>query len=385
VEVYLSSIYLDYQAATPIDRKVVDEMMPYLTEHYGNPHSSEHAMGWQANQAVEDARQKIANLINADSDEVFFTSGATESNNLAIQGSIKGPYFDSLYVTKIEHKSSLECARQLHREGYRVSFLAVNNKGQVTREELYENLQHKHPLVSVIGVNNEIGTIQNIKAISDVVHDRGGCLHIDAAQMPAAMDIDVQTMGIDLLSLSSHKIYGPKGIGALYISREIQDKITPIMLGGGQENGLRSGTLPTPLIVGFGGAVSIILHEAESKRARLRRLARLLFSMLSERIPNIQLNGPSFEDRHPGNLNIRIPDVNARTLLEMLQPTIAASTGSACSSGLIEPSYVLQAIGLSRQEAQESLRLSVGAPTTEDEVCLAAELISKKVEEIRSI
>ncbi len=360
-------------------------MLPYFTEHYGNPHSNEHVMGWHAAQSVEDARQQIAELINADSDEIIFTSGATESNNIAILGTLKKSVYNHLIVSEIEHKSSLECARFLANEGAAVSFLSVNQDGKISIDELIKSLQNTRPLVSLIGVNNEIGTIQNLKEIAQAVHENGGLLHVDAAQMPLAQDIDVVDTGIDLLSLSSHKIYGPKGIGALYIRRDIQIYLSPIFHGGGQESGLRPGTLPTPLIVGFGKAASIIREEGASDRERMRHLINLLYTELHKRVPDIRLNGPSFDNRHPANLNIRIPCINTKTLLEMLQPDVAASTGSACSTGIPEPSYVLRAIGLSYQEAEESIRLSTGRFTTEEDITLAIEHISKQIKILKDL
>ena len=378
-------IYLDYQATTPIDQKVVDVMLPYFTEHYGNPHSNEHVMGWHAAQSVEDARQQIAELINTDSDEIIFTSGATESNNIAILGTLKKSVYNHLIVSEIEHKSSLECARFLANEGAAVSFLSVNRDGKISIDELVKSFRNTRPLVSLIGVNNEIGTIQNLKEIAQAVHENGGLLHVDAAQMPLAQDIDVIDTGIDLLSLSSHKIYGPKGIGALYIRRDIQSCISPIFHGGGQENGLRPGTLPTALIVGFGKAASIIQEDGARDRKHMKHLTSLLYTELRKRVPDIHLNGPGFDDRHPGNLNIYIPGINTKTLLEMLQPDVAASTGSACSSGTTEPSYVLRSVGLSCQEAEESIRLSIGRFTTEEDITLATEHISKRIQTLKDL
>lgn len=378
-------IYLDYQATTPIDPKVVDVMLPYFTEHYGNPHSNEHAMGWHAAQSVEDARQQIAELINADADEIIFTSGATESNNIAILGILKKSVYNHLIVSEIEHKSSLECARFLANEEGEVTFLSVNQDGKISIAELIKSLQNKQSLVSLIGVNNEIGTIQALKEIAQIVHDNGGLLHVDAAQMPLAQDIDVIDTGIDLLSLSSHKIYGPKGVGALYIRRDIQSYVSPIFHGGGQESGLRPGTLPTPLIVGFGKAASIIREEGASNRERMRHLTSILYTELCKRVPVIHLNGPSLNNRHPGNLNIHIPGINTKTLLEMIQPDVAASTGSACSSGTTEPSYVLRSIGLSHQKAEESIRLSIGRFTTEEDITLATEHISKRIQTLKDL
>lgn len=372
-------IYLDNQATTPIDPQVVEAMLPFLTENYGNPHSNEHIAGWKSAQAVEDSREQVAELINADPDEIIFTSGATESNNLAIFGILRSSYFNHLTVTEIEHKSSLECARYLAREGKNVSILPVDSCGVLSLNVLADSIQNQPPLVSIIGVNNEIGTIQNLNEIAKTTHECAGILHVDAAQMPIAKNIDVVDADIDLLSLSAHKIYGPKGIGALYIRRELQQIISPLFFGGGQENGIRPGTLPTPQIVGFGKAASLMLEKGCSDKKHLKDLTKLLFSGLSVEVPGIELNGPDFSNRHPGNLNVRIHGINTKTLLEMLQPDVAASTGSACSSGITEPSYVLQSIGLSYQEAEESLRFSIGRFTTEEDVLMAVEHLSRQI------
>lgn len=378
-------VYLDYQSTTPTDPKVVDAMLPFLTEHFGNPHSNEHAVGWHAAQSVENARHQVAELIKADENEIIFTSGATESNNLAILGTLKKSRCDHLVVSEIEHKSSLECAKFLANEGVSVSFLPVDQYGKISMSALMASLQGKRALVSIIGVNNEIGTIQDLRKIAQATHDHGGLLHVDAAQMPAAQDIDVEDTAIDLLSLSSHKIYGPKGLGALYIRRDAQDFVAPIFHGGGQENGFRPGTLPTALIVGFGKAASIMQERSVHDRQHMKHLSNLLFSHLSSAISDVQMNGPSFNDRHPGNLNIRFPSINSKTLLEMLQPDIAASTGSACSSGTPEPSYVLRSIGLTYQEAEESLRLSIGRFTTEEEITSATHHISKRIQALNDL
>ncbi len=372
-------VYLDYQATTPIDPRVVEAMLPFFTEDYGNPHSNEHIAGWKAAQAVETAREQVAELINADPDEVIFTSGATESNNLAILGMLRNTRHNHLTVSEIEHKSSLECAKRLSCEGKSVSILPVDSYGMVSLEALANSIRNKCSFVSIIGVNNEIGTIQDLKKIAAITHEYGGILHVDAAQMAIAQDIDVISTDIDLLSLSAHKIYGPKGIGALYIRRELQPMLSPLFFGGGQENGIRPGTLPTPQIIGFGKAASLMLENGNTERKHMRNLAEQLFIGISTEIPGIKLNGPDFSNRHPGNLNVRFPNVNAKTLLEMLQPDVAASTGSACSSGVTEPSYVLRSIGMSHQEAEESLRLSLGRFTTKEDILTATVHISQKV------
>jgi len=377
-------MYFDYQSTTPVDTLVATAMEPFWATDFGNPHSSEHIFGWNSAKAVDVARRQLASLVAADEDEIVFTSGATEANNLALWGLLSGGEITRLITTKIEHKSILETANYWQRRGVNVDFLQVNNEGMINVEHLQEKVRAGKALVSIIGVNNEIGTIQDIKTISKVVHKSDGILHVDASQMPSCVDIDVFELGIDLLSLSSHKIYGPKGIGALYLSRDLQAEFKPMMLGGGQEQGLRAGTLPTPLIVGFGVAACLMLSNGRSDRDRIKEMVLNLYTGLKRKISNLELNGPNWERRHPGNLNIFIPNTPSKTLLEMLQPNLAASTGSACTSGVNEPSYVLREIGLTEEQATQSLRLSIGRFTTEKEVAEAIRLIATKVEIITS-
>lgn len=372
-------MYLDYQSTTPVDPKVVAAMEPFWSVDFGNPHSSEHIFGWKSAKAVDIARTQVAGLVGADDDEIIFTSGATEANNLALWGLLSGGDVTRLITTKIEHKSILESASYWLGQGVDVEYLEVNYEGRIDIEQLRKKLQNGKALVSIIGANNEIGTVQDIKEISNVVHALDGILHVDASQMLACTDVDVYDMGIDLLSLSGHKIYGPKGVGALYLKRELQGKFRPMMFGGGQELGLRAGTLPTPLIVGFGSAASLMLLKGNTDREHIRNMTLNLYAGLKKRVSDLRLNGAQWEYRHPGNLNVYIKGVSSKTLLEMLQPNLAASTGSACISGVNEPSYVLRAIGLDEEQASESLRLSVGRFTTEQEIIDATELIANKV------
>ncbi|TYO98078.1 cysteine desulfurase IscS [Geothermobacter ehrlichii] len=381
-----NSIYLDYQATTPTDPKVLAELTPYYAASFGNPHSAEHWFGWQAAKAVETARQRIAQLINADSDEIVFTSGATESNNLALLGLVEhytGPR-KKIFISSIEHKSILSICHKLEKKfSLEVVKIPVDNNGFIDIEWLSNNANEDTFIISIIAVNNEIGTVQNLDVIGKIARKSGAIFHSDASQAPQAMEIDVLRSGIDILSLSSHKIYGPKGIGAIYISRELQKHIEPIIYGGGQENGLRGGTLPAPLCVGMGMAAKLIKEHFTCENQSIASLRNLFFEMLQARINDINLNGPSWPRRHPGNINLCFPGINAQDLIAVLQPRIAASSGSACSSGIVEPSHVLRAIGCSHEEAQSSIRFSLGRMSTRQEVEEAVEIIVDGVTKLR--
>lgn len=373
-------IYLDYQASTPVDPLVLEDMMPFFRDSFGNPHASEHIFGWESMKAIDNARRMVANAINADHEEVIFTSGATESNNLAILGVVKANMTQrkKILVSSIEHKCVLNAASSLIKDGYEIVQLPVNSEGILELNTLKNYLDENVLLVSVMAVNNEIGTIEPIHALSELIHAGGALFHTDAAQALPATQIDVAADNIDFLSLSSHKIYGPKGIGALFISRTVREHIQPIMYGGGQEDGLRSGTLPTPLCVGFGKAAELMKINYAQEAFHLRGLRDKLFESIKEAIPDVQINGPPLNKRHPGNLNLRFPSQDAKSLLQMLQPNIAASTGSACTSGIEEPSYVLREIGLTKEEAQSSIRFSVGRFTTERDIDQAVEVLRNK-------
>jgi cysteine desulfurase len=379
------TIYLDHQASTPIDPRVADEMCTFYSESFGNPHSSEHIFGWQALKAVEAARLKIANLIGADSDEIFYTSGATESNNLAMLGSIArgSKSRKNIYVSAIEHKCVLTIAQILEeRFGFNVFKIPVDSQGLINIDWLEEELDEEAFLVSVMAVNNEIGTIQPLNRVGELTRRAGALFHCDAAQAPCAMDIDIYTMGIDMLSLSAHKFYGPKGIGAIYLRRDIQNKIEPIIHGGGQESGLRGGTLPVPLCVGMGAAAELLQSsDALEERTRLSGLRDEFVRRLLEQPSQIKINGPDNRNKHPGNANLRFRGFNAQNILAALQPKLAASTGSACTSGITEVSYVLKEIGLSTDEAESSIRFSFGRFTSfgdaEKSVLLIKEVLSR--------
>ena len=376
------TIYLDHQATTPVDARVVATMAPHFVESFGNPHSSDHSLGWESASAVEKAAVCVARLIGSDADEIIFTSGATESNNLALLGlgrrAARGKRHRIL-VSAVEHKCVLAAARVLQEQlGFALDLIPVDAEGFVEVAALEEALGDDVLAVSIMAVNNEIGTIQDIGRISELVRSHGAVFHCDAAQAPLAMNMESMASQTDMLSLSAHKMYGPKGIGAIYIARELQDQIEPLIYGGGQQNGLRSGTVPVPLCVGMGAAADIFTAtEAEEKRAQLCRRRDTFVKMLSRLPWPIAVNGPQGQARHPGNANIRFAGFSAEDILSALQPHLAASTGSACTSGIPEPSHVLRAIGLSGEEAESSIRFSLGFDTTDADLEEAVRLITE--------
>ena len=375
------TIYLDHQASTPILPTVRAAMQPFWTDCHGNPHSSEHSTGWSANKATESSRNKVANFIGADPDEIIFTSGATEANNLAIKG-LSTPeqrqgQRTTILVSATEHKCVLESAAYVAQtKGCSVREIPVNGKGHVDLDKLRDMLREDVLLVSVALVNNEIGTIQDLASISALCRDSGAILHSDFAQAPSAVNLLEYADLADMVSLSGHKFGGPMGVGALYVSRELKDRIEPLFHGGGQEGGLRSGTLPLPLCVGLGSAAEFHASEAGTAlRARVAGLRDLFVHKLQSNRDRIGLNGDKLCSRHSGNANLRFEGRDAGEMLQRLQPIVSASTGSACSSGISEPSYVLRAIGLTSDEAQASIRFSFGHTNTSDEALEAAEAI----------
>ena len=372
-------IYADYQATTPVDPRVLTAMGPYWNKSFGNPHSTDHIVGWRAEEATRKAASAVAGLIGVDADEMIFTSGATEANNLALLGLARHSSNKRrrILVSAIEHKCVLAAAASLsEREGFLIEIIPVDSNGFVELATLKEMVDEDVLLVSVIAVNNEIGVAQTIPAIASILVDKGIPLHCDAAQAPCAIDLSRLGEHADLVSLSGHKMYGPQGIGALYIRRALQGRIEPLIYGGGQQDGLRSGTLPLPLCVGMGTAASLcVSDEAVEGRQRLARQRNEFVRLLHEGCSAISLNGPPSEHRHPGNANIRFPGYNAQDILGVLQPRLAASTGSACTSGTPEPSHVLRAIGLSIADSEESIRFSFGRFTTDLEIERAAELV----------
>jgi len=374
------TIYLDHQASTPVDARVFAEMSPYFAESFGNPHSADHVLGWESSQAVEAAAATIGDLIGADADEVIFTSGATEANNLAFLGlgrRATGGKRRRILVAATEHKCVLAASRILQQQlEYDVQYLPVDEQGFIDLSILEHHLSEEVLLVSIAPANNEIGTIQNIDAISEMVRASGAFLHCDGAQAPCAIDMKGMAEFADLLSLSAHKIYGPKGIGALYVRRDLQAQIEPLIYGGGQQGNIRSGTVPVPLCVGMAAAARLLCSSnAESERKRLRERTTKFISQVQGLSWLVFLNGPESARRHPGNANLRFEGFEAQDILRTLQPHLAASTGSACTSGIPEPSHVLRAIGLSADQADSSIRFSLGKETTDDDVRNAVGLI----------
>lgn len=377
----VKEIYLDYQASTPLDKRVLSAMLPFMTSEFGNPHSSEHAIGWQANDAVENAREQVADYIGALSEEIIFTSGATESNNTVIIGlgyaaMTKNISRKTILISAIEHKCVLGAARFLSRFGFNIQHIPVKSDGVIDLEQFRSMLTDDVLLVSVMTTNNEVGTVQPIAEIGQLCHANGMLFHTDAAQ-GCYENLDVFDNNVDFMSLSAHKIYGPKGIGALYISNNAYLKPEPILYGGGQQLGFRSGTVPAFLTVGFGEAARIMADEKEAERNELLRLRGMLLSEIQKRIPGVVVNG-SLDNRHPGNLNVLIPSIESKQLIYSIQPHVAFSTGSACTSGVIEPSHVLIAMGLSTADAEHSFRITVGRFTDENDIVMAAESIAAK-------
>ena len=377
-------VYLDYAATTPVDKRVAEKMIPYLTETFGNPASNSHAFGWTAEEAVEKARADIAALINADPKEIVFTSGATESDNLAIKGAAnfyktKGKH---LITVKTEHKAVLDTMRELERQGFEVTYLGVQENGLIDLEELKAAIRDDTILISVMWVNNEIGVVQDVPAIGEICRERKIIFHVDAAQACGKVPVDVEAAKIDLLSMSGHKVYGPKGIGALYVRRKPRVRLEAQMHGGGHERGFRSGTLPTHQIVGMGEAFRIAKEELEQDMAHYLKL-RDIFLKGIEGIEEVYING-DLEHRAPNNLNVSFNFVEGESLI-MAVKELAVSSGSACTSASLEPSYVLRALGRNDELAHSSLRITFGRMTTEEEVQFAAELIKSKIGKLREL
>ncbi len=378
-------IYLDYQATTPLDPRVLEAMMPYLTDKFGNPHSRSHQFGWDAEEAVEKARAQVASLIGADPKEIVFTSGATESNNLALKG-VGAFYKDrkSHIVTLVtEHKCVLDTCRHLEQEGFNVTYLAVQPNGLVDLDALREAVTGETLLVSVMGVNNEIGVIQPLADIGAICRERGAFFHTDAAQAAGKIPLDVNEMNIDLMSISGHKLYGPKGIGVLYVRRKPRVRLRALINGGGQERGMRSGTLAPMLCVGIGEACAIAQKDLGADNERIRRLSDRLHDGLTAALPDIFLNGDR-NQRYPGNLNFGFAYVEGESLMMGIKD-LAVSSGSACTSASLEPSYVLRALGVGEDLAHTSLRLGIGRFTTEAEIDYAIEALTNHVNKLREM
>jgi cysteine desulfurase len=377
-------IYLDYSATTPVDPRVVDAMIPWLRDHFGNPASRSHAYGWEAEKAVETARENVAALVNCDPRELIWTSGATESINLALKGAAhfykdKGRH---LVTVKTEHKATLDTMRELEREGFEVTYMDVEPSGLLDLARLEATLRPDTILVSVMYVNNEIGVIQDIPAIGEMCRARGIIFHVDAAQATGKLIIDLGRLKVDLMSFSAHKTYGPKGVGALYVRRKPRVRLEAQMHGGGHERGLRSGTLPTHQIVGMGEAFRIAREEMATENERIRMLRDRLWAGLSQ-IEQVFLNG-DFDNRVPHNLNVSFNFVEGESLIMAIKD-VAVSSGSACTSASLEPSYVLRALGRSDELAHSSIRFSVGRFTTQEEVDYTVNLVTRQVARLREM
>ena len=377
-------IYLDYSATTPVDPRVAQKMIPYLTEFFGNPASRSHAFGWKAEEAIEEARAHVAALIGADPKEIVWTSGATEGNNLAIKGAAhfyktKGKH---LVTQKTEHKATLDTMRELERQGFECTYLDVEENGIVDLKKLEAALRADTILVSIMMVNNEIGVIQPVAEIGELCRARGIIFHCDAVQAAGKLPIDLATLKVDLLTITAHKMYGPKGIGALYVRRKPRVRIEPQIHGGGHERGFRSGTLATHQIVGFGEAARLAKLEMATDNERIRALRDRLWQGLSS-MEEVVLNG-DLERRIPGNLNVSFNYVEGESLIMAIKD-IAVSSGSACTSASLEPSYVLRALGRSDELAHSSIRFTLGRFSTEEEVDYAVNLVKAKVAKLREL
>ena len=377
-------IYLDYSATTPVDPRVAAKMIPWLTEHFGNPASRSHAYGWEAEKAVEDAREQVAALVNADAKEIIWTSGATESNNLAIKGAAhfykgKGKH---LITVKTEHKAVLDTVRELEREGFEATYLDVQENGLIDLEVLKAAIRPDTIVVSVMFVNNEVGVVQPIAEIGEICREKGIVFHVDAAQATGKVDIDLDRLKVDLMSFCAHKTYGPKGIGALYVRRKPRVRLEAQMHGGGHERGLRSGTLATHQIVGMGESFRIAREEMAEENARVGKLRDRLLAGLTD-LEATFVNG-DLAQRVPHNLNISFAYVEGESLI-MAVKDIAVSSGSACTSASLEPSYVLRALGRNDELAHSSIRFTIGRFTTEEEIDYTIKLLHDKIGKLREL
>jgi cysteine desulfurase len=378
-------IYLDYSATTPVDPRVAEKMIPYITEHFGNPASRSHPFGWTAEQAVEEARDEVAKLVNADPREIVWTSGATESNNLAIKGAANfysGTKGKHIITVQTEHKAVIDAVRELERQGFTATYLAPEPNGLIDLEKFKAAIQPDTVLASVMFVNNEIGVIQDITSIGNICRENNIIFHVDAAQATGKVDIDLEKLPVDLMSFCAHKTYGPKGIGALYVRRKPRIRIEAQMHGGGHERGMRSGTLATHQIVGMGEAFRIARLEMKAENLQVRRLRDRLLAGLEE-IDEVYVNG-DMKNRVPHNLNISFNFVEGESLI-MAVKDIAVSSGSACTSASLEPSYVLRALGRSDELAHSSIRFSIGRFTTEEDVDYTIALMKSKIGKLREL
>ena len=381
----MKTLYFDYSATTPVDPRVAAKMIPYLTEHFGNPASRSHPFGWEAEAAVEEARAQVAALVGADPKEIVFTSGATESNNLAIKGAghfYSGTKGKHIITVRTEHKAVLDTVREMERQGFEATYLNVKENGLLDLDEFRAAIRPDTVLASVMAVNNEIGVIQDIEALGRICREKGVIFHVDAAQATGKMPIDLSKLPVDLMSFSAHKTYGPKGIGALYVRRKPRIRLEAQMHGGGHERGMRSGTLATHQIVGMGEAFRIAREEMAAENERIRMLRDRLYNGLKD-IEEVHLNG-DMDQRVPHNLNVSFNFVEGESLIMAIKD-LAVSSGSACTSASLEPSYVLRALGRSDELAHSSIRFSIGRFTTEEEVDYAIKLLHEKIGKLREL
>jgi cysteine desulfurase len=378
-------VYLDYQATTPMDPRVLEKMLPYFMEKFGNPHSRSHAYGWESEEAVEIARAQVAALIHANEKEIVFTSGATESNNLALKG-VAHFYKEKknhIITLVTEHKCVLDSCRHLEQEGFEITYLPVQKNGIVDLNVLRDAIRDKTVLVSIMAVNNEIGVIQPLAEIGRICREKGVLFHTDAAQAFGKIPLDVEAMNIDLMSVSAHKIYGPKGVGALYVRRRPRVRLEPIMNGGGQERGMRSGTLSPALCIGFGEAASIAKAEMSKDTDHVRHLGDKFLKEVMDEIPDVFLNGDR-EKRYPGNINLSFAYIEGESMIMAIKD-LAVSSGSACTSASLEPSYVLRALGVNEELAHTSIRFGIGRFTTEEEIDFAIKLVTGSIKRLREM
>jgi len=378
-------IYMDYTATTPMDPRVLETMLPYFTDLFGNPHSRTHSYGWEAETAVEEAREKVAKLIKCELSEIVFTSGATESNNLAIKGVArfyKKQGKNHIITTSIEHKCVLDSCRYLEQEGFEITYLHVDRNGLISLDELRNAITDKTSLVSIIALNNEIGVIQDLYRIGEICRSKGVFFHTDAAQAFGKIPLDVREMKIDLMSISGHKIYGPKGIGALFVGKKPRVRLKPLFTGGGQERSMRSGTVPTPLVVGLGAAAAIAQVEMDKDLAHVNKLAKIFIEEIMK-LEHIYLNGSKTE-RYMGCINISFACIEGESMIGAIK-NIAVSSGSACTSSSLEGSYVLRALGVDEELAHTSIRFGIGRFTTEKDIEIAFKSVKDAVKRLREL
>lgn len=378
-------IFLDYQSTTPVDPRVLEVMLPYFTQKFGNPHSRSHAYGWEAEEACELARTQVARLINADAKEIIFTSGATEANNIALKavGAFYKAKKNHIITVVTEHKCVLDSARHMEMDGFEVTYLPVQKNGLIDLDVLKAAIKENTLMVSIMAVNNELGVIQNLTEIGKITRERGVFFHTDAAQAFGKIPLDVEAMNIDLMSISGHKIYAPKGIGALYVRRRPRIRLESLFSGGGQERGMRSGTLPTPLVVGLGEAARIAGAEMQEENARIRYLSSKFLKAVMDDVPDVYLNGDR-EQRIPGCINLSFAYIEGESMIMAIK-NLAVSSGSACTSASLEPSYVLRSIGVGEELAHTSIRFGIGRFTTEAEIDEAIRIVSGSIEKLRAM